>query len=112
MTRTDQRQELTIGVPFLEDKRAETITNKALETIDEWEIKECITSLSIDTTATNTGCRTGVCVRLQEEIGRNLIWFPCHDHVAELVLGTIVKPWEGSSGGPNVQLYDNFYNKW
>lgn len=112
VTRTDIPQELVLGVPYLQDKKADTISQKGFEVVGDWGIQDCITGLSMDTTATNTGCKGGVCKLLQELIGRELIWFPCRHHVAELVLGSVIQPWEGSSTGPDVQLFDSFKRKW
>lgn len=111
MTRTDKPEELTLGVPFLQDKKAVTITNKGLEVIQDWGITDCITGLSMDTTATNTGRKGGVCVLLENRMHKQLIWFPCRHHVAELVLGSNIALWEGKSSGPSVNRFENFKKK-
>lgn len=94
MTRTDTPQELILGVPYLENKRAETISQVGFKIIEEWKLTDCITGLSMDTTTTNTGAHGGVCVFLQRKIDRKLIWFMCRHHVAELVLGSAIKLWD------------------
>lgn len=114
ITRMDKREELILGIPFLDDKRAITISKKATEILKEWSLGNCITALGFDTTATNTGRHGGVAVNLSKENGLNkdLIWLPCRHHIAEIVLGSVIALWEKTTSGPDVDLFKNFRDKW
>lgn len=41
-----------------------------------------------------------------------MICFPCRHHVAELVLGIVIKLWEGKSSGPTVKKFEDFEKNW
>jgi len=48
--------------------------------------RDHIKGLCFDTTASNTGTKGGVCIRLEKEIGRKFLNLACRHHVAEIML--------------------------
>ena len=56
-----------------------------MEQIKSWKLADYIRAFVYDTTASNTGCRKGCCVRLRKELGRACFCFGCRHHVCELV---------------------------
>lgn len=114
ITRTDKPLELTLGAPFLSDKTSLSIAVAGIKIVKEWQIENCIGGFSMDTTVANTGWKTGACVRMNTGFGINkeLIWFPCRHHVAELVLGSALKQYEEKSTSPEFKDFENFKKKW
>jgi len=56
--------------PKLGDGTALTMAREILEIVNEWGFQNRIKGLCFDTRASNTGVISGVCVRLQSELGR------------------------------------------
>ena len=50
-----------------------------------WDIKDTIRSMTYDTTSSNTGVHKGCCVRLEEWLGRPVMWYGCRHHIGELM---------------------------
>lgn len=72
--------------PFsLDDHRAETIANKIIGIIEEYELQYRIIGIVCDTENTNTGWFSGVCVRIEEFLQKELLYFMCRHHIYDLV---------------------------
>ena len=66
-----------------------------------------------DTTAVNTGSKNGACVLLENtHLKRNLLYFPCRHHIAEIVLGAVFVGLFGTSTGPAVPIFQKFKENW
>ncbi|KAG0721942.1 hypothetical protein GWK47_045420 [Chionoecetes opilio] len=57
-----------------------------LKAISEAQLQTRVQGLVFDTTASNTGLYEGACVKIQEGLGRELIWVACRHHVLEVVI--------------------------
>jgi len=66
-----------LSVPKLRDGPAATVAQAITQGIDGWGLRERIKGLCFDTTASNTGTKGGVCIRLETEIGRQLMNLAC-----------------------------------
>ena len=75
-----------LSVPKLYDGTAATISQTVTETMDEWGLRSRIKGLCFDTTASNTGTKSGVCIRLETEIGHELLNLACRHHISEIML--------------------------
>ena len=53
------------------------IAEAAVNYVKEWNLLELIATMHFDTTNTNTGKHTGACIKLQDIIGRPLLWVVC-----------------------------------
>ena len=68
--------------------------------------------MCFDTTASNTGVKSGACVLLKELTNRNLLHFACRHHVHEVVIGEVFNVLLGPSSGPNIALFERFQHSW
>lgn len=69
-----------LAVPATSGK-AEPTTTTILNTLGDWNLADRVAALCFDTTATNTGAKGGVCVRLQQILGRDLLHLACRHHM-------------------------------
>lgn len=104
LTKTNEKYELVLGVPFLQNKTALSIVKEGVRICTEWDVIAFIKGLGMDTTSTNTGRYNGACVKFEQYFNKKLIWFACRHHIAELVLGSILTLWEGNSKSPEIQV--------
>ena len=52
----------------------ENEANAVYSLLEEWKLTEKVQALSFDTTPVNTGRHNGVCKRLEDKLGRELLW--------------------------------------
>ena len=75
-----------LAVSILKDEKGEpTSTGEAqaqavLAEVEKWDVKENIVALVFDTTSSNTGVRQGATVRLQQALGRPVLFLGCRHH--------------------------------
>ena len=100
-----------LSVPKLQDGTAATMAQAVIQCIDTWVLRERIKGLCFDTTASNTGTKGGVCIRLEIEIGRKLLNLACRHHISEIVLGKVFSVHDVSKS-PNMELFDHFKDFW
>lgn len=77
-----------------------------------WEVADDIVGMCFDTTASNTGSKSGACVLLEQFMGRNLLHFACRHHMHEVIIGEIFTVLLGPSRGPNIALFERFQKSW
>ena len=53
------------------------LAEAAINYVKEWNLLELIATMHFDTTNTNMGKHTGACIKLQDLIGRPLLWVAC-----------------------------------
>ena len=53
------------------------LAEAAINYVKEWNLLELIATMHFDTTNTNMGKYTGACIKLQDLIGRPLLWVAC-----------------------------------
>jgi len=104
--------DLILGVPKLKCGTGEAIASAVCETAADWQICENIKYMSFDTTAVNTGPKSGACMLLEQKMGKEMLWLPCRHHIYELVLEAVVKVSLGTSSGPEILLFKRFQKSW
>ena len=82
------------------------------KTLEDWNLKRRVIGLSFDTTSSNTGCRTGACVLIEQKLEKDLLYFACRHHVMELIAGAAFTTVLGSTSSPEVPLFKRFKQQW
>jgi len=100
-----------LSVPQLHDGTAPTMTRHIVECIDEWGLRDRVKGLCFDTTASNTGVIGGVCIRLETEIGRELLNLACRHHISEIMLEKVFSL-NDVSKSPNMEIFGHFRDFW
>lgn len=82
------------------------------DAVRDWGLDANIAGLSFDTTSSNTGRINGACVRIEQTLGRNLLFLACRHHVFELIIGAVYLKCMGVSDGPDVRIFKRFKEHW
>uniref|UniRef100_UPI00358FA754 uncharacterized protein n=1 Tax=Myxine glutinosa TaxID=7769 RepID=UPI00358FA754 len=113
LTGTDG-QEVLLSIVGMEGRStAENEAAKIIQVLNEHPIDTSrIGALVFDTTAVNSGVKSGVVVRLETEFGRSLLQLACRHHIHDLVGGASCSIVYGPTTGPNEQLFKRLLNTW
>ena len=68
--------------------------------------------MSFDTTSVNTGRFRGVCVLLENLVGRELLWLACRHHVLKLMLAKVFTMCCGPSSSPEIRSSSDLRHLW
>lgn len=100
-----------LRVPKSPSGNGESQASAVLHLLQEWSLEDRITAMGFDTTASNTGIFRGACVKLEEMLGREILWLACRHHIMELLM-TAAWDFLFSSSGPTICLFSRFQNQW
>ena len=75
-----------LGVPKLSSGTGEAQADAVVQSFEELGITDQVAALCFDTTASNTGPRSGVCSFIDQKLGKYLQYMACRHHVMELVV--------------------------
>lgn len=92
----------TLGSFMINDHRAETIASEICNAIEKYNLGDRIIGMVCDTEQTNTGYLSGVCVRIEEFLERDLVCFLCRHHIYELILKHVGTFLFGDSRAPTI----------
>ncbi|KAG0721988.1 hypothetical protein GWK47_045317 [Chionoecetes opilio] len=69
--------------------------------------------MCFETTASNTGSRSGACLLIEQQLGRDLLNVACRHHVLELIAAKAYAVCLNTpSSGPQILLFTRFQDKW
>lgn len=91
---------VTLGPYTISGHGAEPCSTKIISVITEYNLRNRIVGIVCDTESTNTGHLTGVCVRIEEFLERELLYFMCRHHIYDLVLKHVGQFLFGHSRAP------------
>ena len=77
-----------------------------------WEVAEDTVGMCFDTTASNTGAHNGACVLLEQQLGKQMLYFACRHHVHELIVAGVFSALFGPSKSPNIPIFERFQKFW
>ncbi|KAG0724873.1 hypothetical protein GWK47_039711 [Chionoecetes opilio] len=97
--------EFLLGVPTSSDSTGRNVAAVVLKEVDEAGVRDKIIAFCFDTTASNTGMVQGACIRIEQELGRSLLWLACRHHVHEVILKDVFEASLGSSSGPDIGIF-------
>jgi hypothetical protein len=101
-----------LGAPGICSGTGKAIAEAVIGCVEEWGIKEQMQGLCFDTTASNTGKKSGACTLIKEKIGRQLLHLPCRHHIMEIIGSSVFTECHKSSAGPNVLIFQRFKQGW
>ncbi|KAK6181886.1 hypothetical protein SNE40_009664 [Patella caerulea] len=99
-----------LGIPAYQsgtDERAgEIISRLTSELLKAWQCSGNVVNMVFDTTSTNTGHMTAVCIQIQQRFDRALSWSRCCHHVGKLIVGHVFEDLKMEvSKSPEVSLF-------
>ena len=80
--------------------------------IKAWDVEENIVALVFDTTASNTGVHRGATVRLQQALGRPVLFLACRHHMSELVIKACWYSIFEADLSPECQFFSDIKEEW
>ena len=101
-----------LGVPNIASSTGEEQANAVVRTLKDWKLDERIVGMSFDTTPSNTGRRSGACIKIEAALDKDLLYLACGHHVHGVLIGDVFKKTFGASSGPDVGLFNRFRGKW
>ena len=101
-----------LGVPVAADGSGKEVADMVVKQVRRLALEDKIIGMSFDTTASNSGMLSGACMRLQNELGKDLLWLACRHHVYELVLKHSFEAACGPSSGPDIPIFKKFQAEW
>ncbi|KAG0722968.1 hypothetical protein GWK47_043521 [Chionoecetes opilio] len=104
--------EFLLGVPASSDSTGRNVAAVVLKEVDEAGVRDKIIAFCFDTTASNTGMVQGACIRIEQELGRSLLWLACRHHVHEVILKDVFEASLGSSSGPDIGIFQRLRDRW
>ncbi|KAG0730275.1 hypothetical protein GWK47_028563 [Chionoecetes opilio] len=104
--------EFLLGVPASSDSTGRNVAAVVLKEVDEAGVRDKIIAFCFDTTASNTGMVQGACIRIEQELGRSLLWLACRHHVHEVILKDVFEASLGSSSGPDIGIFKRLRDRW
>jgi hypothetical protein len=109
---TSKDKEVLLGVPIIPDGTGTEQANAVFQLLVELDLEDAVKALCCDTTAANTGYINGACTLLEQNLKKELLYFPCRHHIFEIILKGIYDVKMPQSSGPNVPLFKRFREFW
>ncbi|KAG0713067.1 hypothetical protein GWK47_017051 [Chionoecetes opilio] len=102
-----------LGVPQLTTGKREAIAQAVFDSLEDWNLTDCVVGLSFDNTSSNTDDANEAYKLLEKKMGRNLIHFACRHHIMELVAEAAFSACMGAaSSGPDIHISKRFQQVW
>lgn len=101
-----------LGAPKIASSSGENIAAAVYSLLIKWDIFDRVAAMSFDTTASNTGEKSGACLYLQERMGRKLMNLACRHHIYELVLRAVFELKFSKSSASEVPIFERFAKAW
>ena len=73
-----------LGIPGLFSGKGFVMANEVMELLEKWEAQAGIVGICYDTTASNTGYKSGSFILIERALQRAPLKFPCRRHTHEL----------------------------
>lgn len=91
-------EDTLLGIPPCINSTGECQTEKIIEVLESYGLKNEIKGLVFDTTASNTGKEKGVCNRLNEYLEGPVLHLACRHHIYECHIKNVSKIFRPTSG--------------
>ena len=101
-----------LAVPKLPSGTGEAMSSAVVASLVEWSLTDNVQSMSLDTTASNTGVRVGACLLIERKFRKPLLHLACRHHVHEVIIEKVFTECLGSSSGPGIDIFKKFRDKW
>ena len=96
----------------IENSTGEAQAAEVFRCLQEWGLEEKVRAMSFDTTASNTGSKRGAAIKLEQKLGKKLLYLACRHHIQELSVKAVWTHLFGSDHSPETTLFKNFQAAW
>lgn len=109
---TDNGNSKLLGIPKVNEGTGHSMAEAVFGQLKIWKLVKNVIAMCSDTTSSNTGWQNGACIKLQEYLQKQLLYFPCRHHIFEVVLAGVFTLLFGKANSPNVQIFKQFKEGW
>ena len=109
----EHEQPYLLGIPKFESSSGKHVESGVMDELAKYsiDIKECL-GTCYDTTASNSGYKSGAHFRLEKRVGHAILELECRKHVHELHVTHANKAVFGSTKAPQKAHYKKFKESW
>lgn len=100
-----------LSIDKIENKTAASQTSAILRSCQFFDVEKYVKAVACDNENTNTGIDNGTCVRLENELQRNLLRLMCRHHIHEIVVKDVYR-YLFSSGAPTNLFHPILAEAW
>ena len=101
-----------LGAPEVVDGTAASEAFAVIELLTKWGINEEVKGVVFDTTSSNSGWKTGTCMRVEQSLEKPVLWLACRHHIHELHIKHVVGKVTGNTKDPGVALFRRLKKDW
>ncbi len=101
-----------LGIPPIKNATGSAQESAVINLLSEWSVLNRLIAQVFDTTASNTGVRSGCAALIEKTIGRALLWLPCRHHVLELHIRHVWEALTGKPNSPSEKLFKRLQDQW
>lgn len=101
-----------LGVPKLSSATGSETGDAVLKTLKTWDLDDKVIGMGFDTTAVNTGVKSGACTSIENKLNKELLWLPCRHHIMEIILSKVFTLCLGPSSSPEIQILKRLKESW
>lgn len=101
-----------LGIPTAPDATGKSQKDEVVKLLRDWKLEPNLIGVVFDTTASNTGVRSGCAVLLEKEFNKPLLWLACRHHIHELHIRHAWDAVAGQSNSPIEPLLKRFQQQW
>ncbi|GBM44748.1 hypothetical protein AVEN_83876-1 [Araneus ventricosus] len=80
-----------LGIPVIANTTGEEQARTTFSLANDWKISDNVRSLVLNTIVSNSGWKTGACVRIENLFDKNLLLLACRHHIFERILSSVHK---------------------
>ncbi|KAG0725627.1 hypothetical protein GWK47_038257 [Chionoecetes opilio] len=96
-----------------EAREVDINTKGDLFALHDWGVADQVVGMCFYMTASNTGSRSGACLLIEQQLGRDLLNVACRHHVLDLIAAKAYAVCLNTpSSGPQITLFTRFQDKW
>lgn len=104
--------EFLLGVPATTDSTGKNVAALVMKEAEAAGVIDKIIGFGFDTTASNTGMVQGACTRMEQTLGRSVLWLACRHHIHEVILKDVFLECLGCSSGPDIAIFKRLQTRW
>lgn len=104
--------EKLLGVPKLASARGSKTGDEVLKILKTWNLDDKVIGMGFDTTAVNTGVKSGACTFIENKLNKELLWLACRHHIMEIILSKVFKLCFGPSTSPEIPIFKRLKESW
>lgn len=101
-----------LAIPVISRSTGAEQCTAIIDVLSQWQCLNLTIAMVFDTTSSNTGKFAGVCISIEKNVKRALLWFACRHHVYEVHVKHVADHINGARNSPSDSLCVRFQKDW